>query len=487
MTTATTNEDQGDCDFLGDFNGGRRLCDRGVCIGGDLQMIEVYPVGLLVEFVHGEGVAGKITALMIEGDGWMIEGDGCVSSKVAWWNARTRVNEWVAVNEVKASTGERLTIGFSHQRNGECRPQRPIPPTVHRVGVRDRLWMLWLAVRTWFSIAIIVTAGIAHGQTVADLKLNDPRFDNGPVLTAIFANAGTKPGQNNQGIDLPGGAICFSTPIQLPARSGLSIRCNGGTLGYTELAYSGGTQYGGPASRLVYTGPAGKAAVTYPGVGLDIQGTLVIQNGALNRDARPAPKDGTVGFLMDCRRTPPTGKMQVDGLTLIGFDVGFRAVAREGGSHGDNIQIQNLRIGNCNQGLQVDENQAVGWQVQYAQASGYVENVFNFQDGGDFQCQFLVLTTNGSVRVLNVGHRSDSGINSAQFKFFQIKVDNSAKGWRLVRADKPGMIDLYARGLIGKQATPASDAIDIPPYEFGGQFLDIDFFWNGKRWTKPIP
>lgn len=71
-------------------------------------MIEVYPVGLLVEFIHGEGVTGKITGLMVEGDNE-------ISYRVAWWNGRTRVNEWVYADELKASTGERLSIGFGQR------------------------------------------------------------------------------------------------------------------------------------------------------------------------------------------------------------------------------------------------------------------------------------------------------------------------------------------------------------------------------------
>ena len=69
-------------------------------------MIEVYPIGLLVDFIHGEDIRGKITALMIE------EGSH-VSYKVAWWNSRTRCCEWVAAEELQPASPERTRIGFN--------------------------------------------------------------------------------------------------------------------------------------------------------------------------------------------------------------------------------------------------------------------------------------------------------------------------------------------------------------------------------------
>lgn len=74
-------------------------------------MIEVYPDGSIVEFVHGEGITGKIT-------GVMIELDSEVSYRVAWWDSRTRKNEWVRADEVKASTNQRIKIGFGGRLNG---------------------------------------------------------------------------------------------------------------------------------------------------------------------------------------------------------------------------------------------------------------------------------------------------------------------------------------------------------------------------------
>lgn len=320
----------------------------------------------------------------------------------------------------------------------------------------------------------------AYNVVRGGVVLDDPTVDNGPALNKIFSQCGTQVGNIREAIYLPGGAIYFSTPIVLPPRSGIAIRCNGTTIRYPEAAYSGRTQSAGPASRLVYVGDPGRAALTVSGAGIDIQGTLVLQNGPVGRDRKRAANDGTIGLLMDCLKTPPTGKMRADGITVMGFDVGFCAVAKEGGSHGDNNQIVNFRIENCNQGLQVAENQAVGWQIGYCQASGYVENIFQFLDGGDFQCQFLKVTTSGPTRVLDIG---TSRSNSCQYQIFKIKVDNSARGWRLVRMQKPGMIDLFVRGLIGLRAAPAADAIDIP--KSNGQFIDVDMFWNGKRWPSP--
>jgi len=69
-------------------------------------MIEVYPIGLLVEFIHAEGVTGKVT-------GVMVEGDSEVSYRVAWWNGRARSNEWVVADELQAASQGRSTIGFA--------------------------------------------------------------------------------------------------------------------------------------------------------------------------------------------------------------------------------------------------------------------------------------------------------------------------------------------------------------------------------------
>ena len=131
----------------------------------------------------------------------------------------------------------------------------------------------------------------AHAQinVVRDLgcKLDDYDFDNGPILNAAFARVGkASRGMLNEEFYLPGGAIVFKTPLELPKKTGLSIRGNGMALGFNEASYERGT--GGPASRLVYIGPADKPAITYHGLGLKLDG---IDNSAraLSAAIRSAP------------------------------------------------------------------------------------------------------------------------------------------------------------------------------------------------------
>src|SRR5262245_61077708 len=85
---------------------------------------------------------------------------------------------------------------------------------------------------------VVATPAIAQINVVRDLgcKLDDWKFDNGPLLNAAFAKVGSASQGLNEEFYIPGGALVFKTPLVLPRKTGFAMRGNGITFGIPEAA-----------------------------------------------------------------------------------------------------------------------------------------------------------------------------------------------------------------------------------------------------------
>jgi hypothetical protein len=333
------------------------------------------------------------------------------------------------------------------------------------------------AVRNWAAVLLVIaasTAASAQVNAVRDLgcRVNDPSFDNGPVLNAAFAKFGK---ELNEEIYLPGGAYYCETPLVLPDKTGMSLRGNGITIALNENAYHDLT--GGPASRLVYTGPAELPAITYRGMGLKLDG-ITLQRGAFAHPPVPPRRDGSIGIEIAGDTGPPTGKLYAPQLAIIGFDTAIYISPLPQEQHADNNLFGYLSVQHCRTVFRSDNQQSVGNQFQTLLVGGWCETVFDIRRGGDLVVNFLML--NNAALVLKLG---DVPTNTGSYEIRSMKVDNNAAGWRLVQMDKPRPVRLHVGGHIGLRAMPAADAIVLRG-DPALQDVRIDLWHEGRKWPQ---
>jgi hypothetical protein len=320
----------------------------------------------------------------------------------------------------------------------------------------------------------------AQINVVRDLgcKLDDYGFDNGPILNAAFARVGkASAGLLNEEFYLPGGAIVFKTPLVLPKKTGISIRGNGLALGFNEASYEP-ERGGGPASRLVYIGPADKPAITYNGFGLKLDG-VAIQRGHYPHPFVPTPRDGSIALYIAGDNVPGTGKIHAPQLAIFRFDTAIVAGAQPFESHADQNQFGYLWVQHCWTAFRSENLQSVGNQFQFLAVIGGCDTVFDMRRGGNLIVDSLML--NNRALVLKV---RDVTVGSDSYEIRTMKADNHAAGWRLIEMEKPRSIRFHAAGHIGRLATPAPNAIQLlgdPKY----QDVKLDFWWQGRHWPEP--
>jgi hypothetical protein len=321
----------------------------------------------------------------------------------------------------------------------------------------------------------------AEINVVRDLgcKLDDFNFDNGPILNAAFARVGKASlGQLNEEFYLPGGALVFKTPLELPKKTGMSIRGNGITDARAEGAFH--NVNGGPASRLVYIGPPDKPAITYRGWGMKFDG-ITIQRGQIPQPPGPAQRDGSVGLMIAGDANPGTGKIYAPQLSILNFDTAIYASAIPHETHADQNFFGQLWVQNCWTVFRSDNFQSVGNYFQHLMVNGACDTVFDIRRGGDLVVDFLILN---NPALLFKFRDLDGTVCSYEIR--SMKIDNACAGWRLIEMQKPGQLRFRVFGHISRHATPAPDAIrlmgNLQPRD-----VEVDLWWEGKHWPEDFP
>jgi hypothetical protein len=265
----------------------------------------------------------------------------------------------------------------------------------------------------------------------------------------------------------------FKTPLELPKKTGISIRGNGLALGYNEAAYVKGA--GGPASRLVYIGPADKPAITYRGMGLKLDG-VTIQRGQYPQPPAPAKRDGSIGLYIAGDEYPGTGKLYAPQLAIFQFDTAIVAGPQPAETHADQNQFGYLWVQHCWTVFRSDNMQSVGNQFQFLAVGGGCDTVFDMRRGGDLVVDLLTL--NNRARVMKLRDVTD---NTNSYEIRTLRVDNNAAGWQLVEMQKPGPLRFHAAGHLSRHATPGPDPIKLlgdPKFHD----VKLDFWWRAQHW-----
>jgi len=340
---------------------------------------------------------------------------------------------------------------------------------------RDRIAELTLRVDALTQALEAVRYPSAANVLKFGCRLNDRTFDNGPVLNAAFARAGSyaELGREIYEFYLPGGGLWCATPIVLPRTTAVAIRGNGLALGYAESGYHGSKNFGGPASRIIYTGPADKPAVSYHGCGLRWEGVAIQRNEERVERVDP-PHDGSVGFYVVGNVGLPTGKAYLAQWSIIGFDTAIEAAPEPLGNHGDDTLSGYLWVDNCWTAFKNHNPQAVNWHFQHTEVQHPCTVVFDYDNTGALVCDFLSL--NSPALILKIG-RTQS--NALMYNLGTLRVDNHAAGWRLVDCAGVGAIALWVRGEIGKHAEPGPEPIKVVA---GLANVHIELVRNWRPW-----
>ncbi|MGD9634483.1 MAG: hypothetical protein AB7U97_14480 [Pirellulales bacterium] len=324
----------------------------------------------------------------------------------------------------------------------------------------------------------------------AGCRLNDPTFDNGPILNELLrkmgGNFGDQKGWINTSLYLPAGGCWFKTPIETLGKTGLRLRGNGLANVQNENAYWSPNlaALGGPASRLIYVGDPATPAIRLHGLG-DIWDGVVLQNGQQPNVRQTVVSDGSVGIEMAGDHQPPQGKVEFRSLAVHGFETAIHAVGDVGG-HADESEVGFGWFQDCRTVFHSDCPQTVCWHFRKLAVAGLAETVFDFQGGGSMSCEQLSLMA--KALVFRIAKPAE---HTAEFRLNHLKVDaGPSSGWRLLDVQQAWLLKFYCWGFIGRGAVPAADAVVIRG-PAGRQFIEIDMVdgntstqWDWKKNAK---
>lgn len=296
----------------------------------------------------------------------------------------------------------------------------------------------------------------------AGCRANDPAFDNGPLINAALARCGGNPGKEagwiNTSLYLPGGGWFVKTPLATPTKTGLRVRGNGLAHGLNENHYysPGLSGMGGPASRLIYVGPASEPALRLNGVG-EIWDGICLQRGVFqNPTSKTVVDAGSVGLAVAGRDQPPTGKHGLRSLALANFDRAIVLSNRPDATHADESLVGHVWFENCKTAVYCDANiQALNWVFQKVEIGWGVERVYDAPRGGAIVFDHVALMSPALV------FRCNPENNTGSYKIGWLHVDNMAKGWRLIETTSANPICLRVSGFMQSKATPGERPVVI--------------------------
>ena len=352
---------------------------------------------------------------------------------------------------------------------------------------------------SWALVLLLAICGSASAQTVpvsgtADVTelsqrldkrfavipapvscvLNNPAVDNAPIINAALNRLAGE-------VELPAGAIYTRSSIVLPRRTGITLRGQGCTIALPRNSFdrANPAMTGGPATRIIYLGPADQPAVKYLGSMGRLDG-LTIQRGDMPQPPAPQPRDGSVGLQIGGSVGLATGKLYVPQLSIMGFDTAVSVVATSDGESSDQNVFGQFWSEHNWTTFRSTANQSVANHFLDLTVGGFCETVFDVQNGGAPLVDNLTLNNRALILRLAAPQH-----NIANCTIQNLKVDNNAAGWRLVNAPKAWGLRLRVGGEMGNKATPGPNAVNIVPAN-QPEHIDAEIdLWNGatyKRW-----
>ncbi len=260
-------------------------------------------------------------------------------------------------------------------------------------------------------------------------RADDPKFDNGPVLSRMLREMASRTLKV-----CPVGTLAdyyIRTPIEwgpwaaLP--NGRTHPVFGGALvgggGYT---YAINGRIG--ATRIIWNGPAGGTMLRYSAAGGRI--AQLILSGAPPVHPDYAPLAG-VGIEIQGNTLPPTGNLVTDQLSITQCDVGFQIRGDRVADHADNMKHHSLLFHKVRVPYWVDNPQSINhWFYGVDIREGW-ETAFKFDRGGCLHVYGCYVGGGGDAlkTLLYVGRATD---HNGDYEIHGLQVDGGMKNVRFV-------------------------------------------------------
>lgn len=259
--------------------------------------------------------------------------------------------------------------------------------------------------------------------------------------------------EHQKPILLPAGPLLISKTIVTPFATGGKIVGSG--RGQWVMP---GTSLNGAVTSLVWTGEPGGTILKIQGSHMDVTDLAIY--GARNPKMKKRAGIGIV--VTKPARGLGTGKLQFNSLYIQNCDVGFQVGERPNQHNCDNLVFGYFLVKQCDVGFRAVNGQAVGFKFDYVQSVA-TGTTFDFRGGGNLWVDAWKIIS-GDVG-LNLQDENDPvtiGSNNACYSFGNIKLDNNADEFTLVRevTNRPVMVVLN-HGHIGSNVTLTEPFIEV--------------------------
>lgn len=307
----------------------------------------------------------------------------------------------------------------------------------------------------------------------------DPTFDNAAAIKWHWDNC--EP--------LPKGFYCYQTPLYFGMASGGGLIGSGACQAYNMASYKPGNAAEN-STCLCYNGPAKDAdgkpisAMSFAGAHAEfarinfqrgLNGTLV--------------DDGCTGMEIFRYGTPgqpygvPSGKVTFRDTSWVGWSSANFYSDRGASTHADNCCYEGLtRWHTCHTCIRCNNGQANGFVITDGLLNA--SKVFcDFAHGGGVSANYIKF--NGPGLLMFKLRATNS--NTCSFVINDLKIDNTAVGWRLAEMDVSGSLILRVKGHVGKDAAEGPNALKlIEPSWKGAHWKEICLWRNSNYWRGGV-
>jgi hypothetical protein len=315
------------------------------------------------------------------------------------------------------------------------------------------------------------------GARAAELKPNDPSFDNGPGLSA----------RAQKSIPVPAGVYYVASTIETGADHGGKLVGVGRSCEeMPEFVY-----FKQPLTVLVWNGKPGGTLLHIQRQGFVVE-DLTLQGASWKKNWDPP---GT-GSLVDIEqafplnsKNRPCGNITFNRVTFLAAAYGVRVLRSD---HGDHLALRDCVSEGCNIVFQSNEPQSVECFVDHLTVKLNCERIFDFRAGGRFQCNHVVLTGQCTGAILSLGDKdANTGpdINANYYEVGGLFLDNVVKNVRIVEeqtTNHPAIVKV--RGFMASRVTPAAPPV-VQLNKDSRIDVNIDVLWSstGQHIVWPAP
>jgi hypothetical protein len=235
---------------------------------------------------------------------------------------------------------------------------------------------------------LIVVLLLACETRAAQLKANDPSFNNGPALSECAQKS----------IPVPAGVYYVASTIETGAdHGGRLVGVGRSCEEMAEFVY-----FKQPVTVLVWNGKPGTTLLHIQRQGFVVE-DLTLQGASWKKNWDPP---GT-GSLVDVEQAfpinsnnRPCGNITFNRVTFLAAAYGVRVLR---GDHGDHLALRDCVSEGCNIVYQSNEPQSVECFVDHLTVKLNCKYVFDFKAGGRFQCNHVLLTGQCTGAILSLG------------------------------------------------------------------------------------